>query len=118
MAVIRIQERDGQTEGFSASVSFDYGPEYPVTIQRPFSKEQEEQLAWYFEDYLAFPFTKQVKAQEAAASITTYGETLFKQIFANPDEAGLPEAIAPILGITPSEVEEWLREMVESGDEG
>ncbi|HLX57712.1 MAG TPA: CHAT domain-containing protein [Ktedonobacteraceae bacterium] len=35
--------------------------------------------------YLEFPFTKKVRAQNAAKSITTYGESLFNQVFGNRD---------------------------------
>ena len=38
-------------------------------------------MAWYFEEYLEFPFTKQVRFRQAAESIERYGETLFGQVF-------------------------------------
>src|SRR5262249_27372737 len=38
---------------------------------------------WYFEQHLRFPFTGQVRAKQAAASITPYGEALFRQVFAD-----------------------------------
>jgi tetratricopeptide (TPR) repeat protein len=64
-----------------AAVSFDYGPEYPIIVHDPFEEKQEGELEWYFEEHLKFPFTKKVRAKEAAASITASGETLFKQVF-------------------------------------
>ena len=36
-------------------------------------------------EHLEFPFTRKVRAQDAATSITTYGEELFKQVFGDPD---------------------------------
>ena len=81
MATIRIQERPGGTDEFQATISFNNGPEYALTINNPFAKEEDDQLAWYFERYLRFPFTDQVKAREAAGSIARYGESLFKQVF-------------------------------------
>jgi len=81
MATIRIQERAGGTDEFQATISFNNGPEYALTIKNPFVQEEDDQLAWYFERYLRFPFTDQVKAREAAGSISRYGESLFKQIF-------------------------------------
>jgi len=81
MATIRIQERAGGTDEFQATISFNNGPEYALTINNPFAKEEDDQLAWYFERYLRFPFTDQVKAREAAGSIARYGESLFKQVF-------------------------------------
>jgi tetratricopeptide (TPR) repeat protein len=85
MAVIRIQERPGGPDGSNAVLSFDNGPEYPITIKDPFSEKDEHELEWYFEEHLEFPFTNKVRAQHAAASITTYGEALFKQVFGDPD---------------------------------
>src|SRR5216683_6697870 len=81
MATIRIQERAGGTDEFQATISFNNGPEYALTINNPFVQEEDDQLAWYFERYLRFPFTDQVKAREAAGSIARYGESLFKQVF-------------------------------------
>src|SRR6266571_2084757 len=83
MALIRIQERTRDQDGSNAIVSFDHGPEYPITISDPFTEKEEQELEWYFEDHLTFPFTNKVRAQHAAASITTYGEVLFEQIFGN-----------------------------------
>ncbi len=81
MALIRIQESSEQAGTFYAKVSFDQGPAYDITIRDPFSKAEEERLEWYFDEHLKFPFTDQVKAQEAAASISLYGEKLFEQVF-------------------------------------
>ncbi|MEO6890614.1 MAG: CHAT domain-containing protein, partial [Ktedonobacteraceae bacterium] len=84
--VIRIQEQSTQAESFQATVSFDSGPQYPITVRNPFDDEQEEELGWYFEEHLRFPFTQKVRAKDAAASLITYGETIFKQVFQdNPD---------------------------------
>jgi tetratricopeptide (TPR) repeat protein len=84
MPTIRIQEHPNQPNNANATLIFDHGAEYPITITDPFSPEEEENLEWYFEDHLQFPFLDQVKASQTAASITTYGETLFKQVFADP----------------------------------
>ncbi len=85
MPLIRIQDRPGGPDGSNAVVSFDHGPEYPITISDPFTEKEEQELEWYFEDHLTFPFTNKVRAQHAAASITTYGENLFKQVFGDAD---------------------------------
>src|SRR5437763_16087731 len=85
MPLIRIQERPGGSYGSNAIVSFNNGPEYPITVNDPFKEKEEQELEWYFEEHLEFPFTKKVRAQNAAASITTYGETLFKQVFVDLD---------------------------------
>ena len=44
--VIRIQERSAQDDGFHAVVSFDHGPEYPITVRDHFDQQQEEELEW------------------------------------------------------------------------
>jgi hypothetical protein len=85
MPLIRIQERPESPDGSNAIVSFNNGPENPITINDPFEEQQEQELEWYFEEHLEFPFTKKVRAQKAAASIKTYGEKLFKQVFGDPD---------------------------------
>ena len=87
MPTITIRERTAPgPQGENASVSFDNGPLYDITISDPFSEQQERQLEWYFEEHLRFPFKDQVKAEHCAESITEYGEILFKQVFlANPD---------------------------------
>lgn len=81
MAVIRIRESMEILDGWNAAVSFDYGPEYDVTVHDPFSKTEEELLEWYFEKYPQYPRLRQGKASEVANSITTYGELLFQQVF-------------------------------------
>src|SRR5713226_3688462 len=93
MALIRIQEVPGTTspDGANgtgpaqATLSFDNDAQYPITISDPFSEKEETELEWYFERYLRFPFTDTVRARDAAASVTTYGEALFKQVFGNPE---------------------------------
>lgn len=84
--IIRIQEQAEQDGQFHALISFNHGPEYSVTVRDPFENKQEAELDWYFEEHLRFPFTNQVRAKKAAASITAYGEALFQQAFRdNPD---------------------------------
>jgi hypothetical protein len=83
MVSTRIEER--AQSAFNAVVSVDESGEYPVTITDPFSPEEEARLEWYFEEHLRFPFTDQVMAREAGGSIKAYGETLFRQVFADRD---------------------------------
>ncbi|HMB08669.1 MAG TPA: tetratricopeptide repeat protein [Isosphaeraceae bacterium] len=78
---ILIQERSGLADGRNAVVSFDGQGEYPVTVANPFSEKQEEELEWYFEDHLRFPFLEGVRARAAAAGVQAYGEALFAQVF-------------------------------------
>ena len=86
MTLITVREKSRPPEdGFQASLSFDHGPEYDASVRDPFSPEDEKRLAWYFEEWLRFPFTEGVKAQAAAASISRFGEALFGQLFADPE---------------------------------
>ncbi len=81
MTLITIKEQSSESEEIKATVSFDHGVETPVTLQDPFSPEEENRLAWYFEEHLRHPYIKEVTAKEAAHSIQEYGERLFAQIF-------------------------------------
>src|SRR5437870_9578458 len=116
MPLIRIQERPEGPDGSNAIVSFNNGPEYPITINDPFKEQQEHELEWYFEEHLEFPFTKQVRAKNAAASIKTYGEELFKQVFGDPDiyaeyrdllKAGLHDLQIEIVGLPKFHTLHW-----------
>lgn len=73
-----------QTNGLSARVELD-GGEWTVEFQNPFTPQQEEELRWYFEKRLEFPMLETPRAVHAAASIRTYGNSLFTQLFANPE---------------------------------
>src|SRR5687767_12278082 len=103
MTRIRIREQVSTASGFTAIVSFDED-EYPITVQDPFAASTElgaeERLAWYFEEHLTFPFTRQVEAEEAARSITRYGEQLFTQVFAGPAAQRYAQALAQPASIT------------------
>ncbi len=105
MTVIRIQEFSEHGGVFQAKVCCNEGPEYDITIRDPFSKEEEERLEWYFERHLEIPFINQVKAQEVATSIISYGESLFAQMFANePDILAAYETVAKV-GLTTLQIE-------------
>ena len=86
MALIRICERftgaNSSARSFDATVNIDDGRAYPIRIYDPFSEEENQLLEWYFEGYPRFPFVRQTDARKAAASIPTYGEALFTQVFA------------------------------------
>ncbi|MBE2225070.1 MAG: Tfp pilus assembly protein PilF, partial [Anaerolineae bacterium] len=81
MTKITITQTPITQTGTNAIIQFNDGPSHPVTVQDPFSAKQEAELRWYFEEWLAFPFTGHVRAGKAAASVKTYGEALFSQLF-------------------------------------
>ena len=85
MTTISIREFGSSAATAAGPVVAIDGPEYPITITDPFEERQETDLEWYFEEHLRFPFTDEVKAKRAAASIQDYGERLWRQIFADPE---------------------------------
>ncbi len=80
MPLISIRQRGAISAGPVVAID---GQEYPTTVTDPFEPRAEADLEWYFEQHLRFPFTDQVRARAAAASITSYGERLFDQLFAD-----------------------------------
>ena len=81
MPVITIREQQQTEAGFEAILSFEGRVNYPITITEPFSRQEEQQLEWYFEEWLVYPMLNTVKAEQAADSVKTYGQQLFKQVF-------------------------------------
>jgi tetratricopeptide (TPR) repeat protein len=77
MEVIEIREDTGRSSG--AVLRID-GYEHPITVASPFDADQLQELDWYFEQHLRFPFTDQVRARQAGESVTAYGEALFGQL--------------------------------------
>ena len=111
MPVIRIQEYAKVIGGWQVKVSFDYKAEYDATVRIPFAEDEEQDLAWYFETYPNFPSSKNSnKAGNVAASIKSYGEALFDNVFQDRNayvayfkirEAGLSNLHIEIAGNTP-----------------
>ena len=76
MTVITIREQ-GQTEtGFNATLVIA-GNNYNITVSDPFEPREEQELEWYFEEWLRYPILEQVKANRAKDSVIKYGEELF-----------------------------------------
>ena len=81
MPTIIIRYQQATESGFAATFSNDGQTQYPVPLCDPFTKRQEGELEFYFEQWIRFPFDNQVIAQRVAASVQTYIESLFEQIF-------------------------------------
>ncbi len=81
MLVLTIREEGINDGGFTATLNFDSGNSYPITVTDPFTNQEEKDLEWYFEEWLVFPTLGTDKAQKAANSVQNYGENLFKQVF-------------------------------------
>lgn len=64
------------------------GADHTLTITCPHTPEQEQRLRWYFEAHVDRPYTDQIRAQDATASVMTYGHSLFQQVFAADPEIG------------------------------
>jgi len=79
--LIRVREENEAATGFAATVSFDGGSEYPVTVSDPYSHQEEDDLEWYFEAHLRAPFAEEIRAEKVARSLSAYGEALFNQLF-------------------------------------
>ncbi len=77
------EQRQLAPNQFQATLQFEGGGSYPVTITNPFNDHQESQLEWYFEGWLRRPFLDRVTADQIRDSIPTYGKTLFDQVFAD-----------------------------------
>ncbi|MEM6446514.1 MAG: CHAT domain-containing protein, partial [Cyanobacteria bacterium P01_D01_bin.123] len=83
MPTLTIRERERVDGGFAANLSVDNQTQFDITVRDPFNERQEWELEFYFEEWIRFPFDRQVLAERAAASIATYGEQLFEQVFEN-----------------------------------
>jgi hypothetical protein len=83
--LITISEKSITDNGFTAELAFNHHRRYQITITPPFDTEQESHLAWYFEKYLAFPFTDTTKFEQIGNSISEYGQALFQQVFQEHD---------------------------------
>ncbi|MDJ0682447.1 MAG: tetratricopeptide repeat protein [Xenococcaceae cyanobacterium MO_167.B52] len=81
MTLITIREKSQTAEGFEAELILEGRDNYPISITNPFEEYDEQLLSWYFEDWLNQPHLNQVRAEEAKASVKTYGQKLFKQVF-------------------------------------
>ena len=80
MAIITIREQSTIDTGFDATLVIE-GNNYSITVTDPFQGKEEQELEWYFEQWLRYPLLENVKANRAKDNITQYGENLFQQIF-------------------------------------
>ncbi|MCA9993853.1 MAG: hypothetical protein KDE29_22895, partial [Anaerolineales bacterium] len=58
-----------------------HGPERHTSVRDPFDEAQEQELAWYYETWLSYPFMEGERAAQAARSAAAYGQALFRQVF-------------------------------------
>jgi len=106
--LISVQQRSEQPDeagNWQAIVRINNGPENHIIIGNPSAGEEEKELAWYFEEHLEFPFTNKVRARNAATSITTYGEKLFRQVIEQNAKVEFAYRTAVQAGLSDVEIE-------------
>ena len=54
MVVITIREQGKTETGFDATLAIA-GNNYDITVSDPFEPQQEQELEWYFEEWLRYP---------------------------------------------------------------
>ncbi len=64
-------------------MNFGGDAEYDVDVSDPADEASEQELAWYFEEHLRYPFLDKDREERAVGQITDYGTGLFRQVFGN-----------------------------------
>ncbi|MEI6065072.1 MAG: CHAT domain-containing protein [Pseudanabaena sp. ELA748] len=83
MPVITIREGQQTDSGFGATLSIE-GRNYAIAISDPLTSAVDEaKWEWYFEQWLQYPMLDTTRAEQVAASIRDYGESLFDQVFSD-----------------------------------
>ncbi|MEL4895033.1 CHAT domain-containing protein [Crocosphaera sp. Alani8] len=80
MTVITIREQGKTETGFNATLAIA-GNNYNITVNDPFDDREEQELEWYFEEWLCNPILEEVKANRVAQTVERYGKNLFEQVF-------------------------------------
>ncbi|MEM8779119.1 MAG: CHAT domain-containing protein, partial [Cyanobacteria bacterium P01_G01_bin.49] len=86
MAVITVCETGKTETGFDATLIIE-GNSYAIAVSEPFDTKQEQELEWYFENWMDYPMLDNIKADRAKDSVREYGEELFWQVFQSNSEA-------------------------------
>ncbi|MBL7261244.1 tetratricopeptide repeat protein [Paractinoplanes lichenicola] len=85
MTVIAVRERSAGADG-SFSVDVRVGDaEHTAVVAGPFDAAQEQELVWYFEEHLRYPFLDWDRRDAAALAVADYGRALFGQLFADEE---------------------------------
>src|SRR6266566_217864 len=79
--VIQLIERSAEDGRFRVRVQFP-DAEYDVDVTDPADQASEDELAWYFEEHLRYPFLDKDRERNAVQQITSYVTALFGQVFA------------------------------------
>lgn len=88
MSKISIREQAAQSESnsFTVSVSFDDSNAFDgISVQNPLTPQSKVKLEWHFEQYVRYPYLREVESPEAGKIIREEGESLFSQLFSQPE---------------------------------
>jgi tetratricopeptide (TPR) repeat protein len=93
--VLHIKDlRNGQIQfmwqrGNSLPIQYSH----PILVSNPLSSEEREELRWYLEDYLTYPYGFEFRARKVEDKMTQWGESLFNTVFIksqeDPDPRGM-----------------------------
>lgn len=88
MMTIQIIEQSCQLGALHALLRFDDGAEtteFPLSFPHPHDARTEEDLEWYFEDYMKQPYIAESKVRSTVdRCVIEYGQALFRGLFADP----------------------------------
>lgn len=59
---------------------------HPIPVINPLNSEEREELRWYLEDYLTYPYGFEFRAKKVENNMTQWGESLFKMVFIKSEE--------------------------------
>ena len=87
---IQIKEIARSVPGYiSIELTIDGSNRFQVEFENPHNAKTEENLEWYFEDYINEPYAADTKVNREKKRIVDYGLDLFNQLFADKKAHGL-----------------------------
>lgn len=84
VAIVTVRAVCRKKNGWAAELHWNDAGNHQNThcvITNPFTEQQEDKLRWYLEKYTALSPLETVKAETAAETVNTYGQSLSRQIF-------------------------------------
>lgn len=57
-----------------------------IPVSNPLNTEEKEELRWYLEDYLIYPYGFEFRAKKVEDKMAQWGESLFNMVFTKSDE--------------------------------
>ena len=85
---IQIKEKSkDESDGFAVELIFNNEVSFEAIIPNLHNTKVEENLEWYFEEYVNEPYTAETRVERERTRIKSYGLELFKHLFADSDAA-------------------------------